>query len=398
MASACAPVVVTRILACPVTMSRRDVVTDATHWVVKIGSSVFLRDDRHVDRPTFASLVEGIDGLLEQGRGVTVVSSGAVALGREHLGWPEDSEDIAEQQALAALGQSRLVQMYESEFAHYGRRAAQILFSRADLDDRERFLNARRALERLHRFEAVPIINENDSVATEELHFGDNDRLAAMTCAVEQADLLVLLSDVRGICRIDKDDETGVRNLGDRISSISVGDPMLDEVAGPSQTEVGTGGMTSKVVASRIAARLDVPTVVAPGKRREVLLELATGADVGTLLTPEGDREYGGKRAWLASSARTAGAVIVDPGARRAIQRDGASLLPTGVVAVEGEFSEGSVVELRTEDDGGFGRGIAVYAADEVRQIAGQQSTEIESILGYRTLDCVVHRDSMALV
>jgi glutamate 5-kinase len=236
-------------------MAERTDLSQREHWVIKIGSSVFLRDDRHVDRPTFAGLVRGIDALAGEGHRVTIVSSGAVALGRERLGWPDvdDTSAITDQQALAALGQSRLVQMYESELSHYDRKVAQILFSRADLDDRERFLNARRALGRVHQFGAIPIINENDSVATEELHFGDNDRLAAMTCGVEQADVLVLLSDVDGIYDV-REGEDGERVFGERLSCIGVEDPKLDEIAGPSESDVGTGGMVSKASDRRATA------------------------------------------------------------------------------------------------------------------------------------------------
>ncbi|MFB6264453.1 MAG: glutamate 5-kinase [Bradymonadaceae bacterium] len=381
-------------------MDRREAVDESEHWVVKIGSSVFLRDDRHVDRPTFAGLVREIDELLSSGRRVTLVSSGAVALGREHLGWEPAAErdDIPEQQALAALGQSRLVEMYETELAHYDRKVAQILFSRADLDDRERFLNARRALRRLHEYGAVPVINENDSVATEELRFGDNDRLAAMTCGVVEADMLVLLSDVDGILEVEGVDESGERQFGDRISSVAVDDPLLDEVAGPARTSVGTGGMVSKVMAARIAARVGAGTVVAPGKRAGVLRALLAGEDVGTFLDPEPGRELEGKKVWLGASARPVGGIRCDAGAREAIVEEGASLLPAGIAGVEGDFAEGSVVELRDEEGEPFARGVAVYGAEELRAIAGCRSDEIEAVLGRRLLDCAVHRDSLVVL
>ena len=378
---------------------QRSDLAEARHWVVKIGSAVFLRDDRHVDRPTFASLMEGVDRLMAAGHRVTIVSSGAVALGRERLGWPdfEGRSDITDKQALAALGQSRLVQMYESELQHYDRKVAQILFARADLDDRERFVNARRALRRVHRFGAVPIINENDSVATEELRFGDNDQLAAMTCGVEQADMLVILSDVDGIYDVEIGEE-GERRLTERIERIRVDEPKLDEVAGPSESGVGTGGMISKVIASRIAARVGAPTVIAPGKRVGVLGQIRQGEPVGTLLDPGESEELAGKKVWLGAGARAVGTLRCDAGARRALVEQGASLLPSGVIEVEGDFSEGSVVELEDESEELFGRGVAVYGAEAIREIAGHQSDEIDEILGTRMLDCVVHRDSMVLL
>ena len=380
-------------------MTEREDLSGARHWIVKIGSSVFLRDDRHVDRPTFAGLVRDVDLLLRRGHRVTIVSSGAVALGRERLGWPEvdGDSDITDQQALAALGQSRLVQMYESELAHYERKVAQILFSRADLDDRERFLNARRALRRVHQFGAVPIINENDSVATEELRFGDNDRLAAMTCGVEQADLLILLSDVDGIYDVERE-VGGERVYGDRLSAIGVADPKLDEIAGPSDSDVGTGGMVSKVIASRIAARVGAPTVVAPGKRPGILESLQEGEDVGTYIDPGEREELAGKKVWLGAGARAVGTIYCDAGARRALVERGASLLPSGITEIEGAFGEGGVVELRDADGELFARGVAVYSADDLRQIAGHQSDAIDEILGYRIFDCAVHRDSLVLL
>lgn len=379
-------------------MTDRGNLSAARHWIVKIGSSVFLRDEQNVDRPTFASLVGEVDALVRAGHRVTIVSSGAVALGREHLGWSDarGASDITDLQALAALGQSRLVQMYENELAHYDRKVAQILFSRADLDDRERFLNARRALERLHRFGAIPVINENDSVATEELRFGDNDRLAAMTCGVEQADLLVLLSDVEGIMEVEE--RGGEQTFGDRISEITVDDPNLDEVAGPTGSSVGTGGMVSKVVAARIAARVGAPTIVGPGKRRGVLESLRAGENVGTLIDPGDQEELEGKKVWLGAGARAVGTVVCDEGARRAILEEGASLLPSGIVRVEGDFGEGGVVELRDPDRALLARGIAVYGSEDLRQIAGHHSDEIPEILGHRVLDCAVHRDSLVLL
>jgi glutamate 5-kinase len=379
-------------------MTNRDELADAEHWVVKIGSSVFLRDDRHVDRPTFASLVRDLDALANLDHRLTIVSSGAVALGREHLGWPDTNEasEIADLQALAALGQSRLVQMYESEFSHYGRKVAQILFSRADLDDRERFSNARRALWRVHDYGAIPVINENDSVATEELHFGDNDRLAAMTCSVERADLLVLVSDVEGIFEVV--DEEGARSFGDRIPSVDVDDPTLDRVAGPAASAVGTGGMVSKVIAARIAARIGAPTVVAPGKEPGILRALRDGDDVGTLIEPGERQQLAGKKVWLGAGARAVGSVVCDDGARRALVSEGASLLPSGVVEVRGEFGEGSVVELEDESAAAFARGVAVYDADDIRAIAGRHSSEIDEIVDEHIFDCVIHRDSLVVL
>jgi glutamate 5-kinase len=379
-------------------MKRSDWISKSEHWVVKIGSAVFLRGSRQLDRPAFASLVEDVVALLAAGKRVTLVSSGAVALGREHLGWPEhDRSDIPDLQAYAAVGQPRLMQMYADEFGHHGHKIAQVLFSRGDLDDRARFLNARMALEQIHRLGVVAIVNENDTVATEELRFGDNDRLAAMTCGLASAHLLVILSDVASVFDVEVDDN-GQRHFTTRISHIAADDPHLQEVAGPSASGVGRGGMISKVQAAQTAARMGVPTVIAAGKERGILAQIAQLSDIGTLITPAGDSGLAGKKVWLGASARPVGRLVCDAGAVRALTERGASLLPSGVASVEGGFSEGAVVELVDPSGEVFGRGLAVYSAEDVSRIAGHQSDEIEGILGFSILDTVVHRDSMVML
>lgn len=381
-------------------MDRKDIANAAEHWVVKIGSNVFLRDQRALDRPSFTSLVADMNRVLEAERTLTVVSSGAVALGREHLGGAESgvaTREIPHLQALAAMGQSRLIQMYGDEFAYYGRKVAQILLSRADLDDRGRYLNSRMALGRLHELGAVPIINENDTVATDELRFGDNDTLAAMTCGVVGADLLVLLSDVEAVFDVEED-EDGARTFTDRIVTIDADDPTLDRVAGPSSTSIGTGGMVSKVQAARTAARMGVPTMIAPGKRRGVLSAIARGDDVGTLILPPNEARLAGKKVWLGTGALATGSLEVDEGAVRALLNQGASLLPSGIVEVHGPFSEGAVVEICGPDGEVVARGVSVYDSADVERIAGHHSNDIEAILGYKVLDAVVHRDSLAVL
>ncbi len=373
----------------------RDELAKLDHWVVKIGSAVLLRGAQRVDRGTFVSLVAEIAALVELGHRVTVVSSGAVALGRQrvapHAGGP--STDLPRLQALAAIGQARLIQMYDREFSEYGLQAAQILLGRADLDGRTSFLNARLTLDTLHRMGVVAVVNENDTVATDELRFGDNDELAAMTCGIAKADLLVILSDVEGI--LDRDDEG---ELGARLPSIAANDPELDRIAGPSSSGFGRGGMVSKVRAARSAARFGCSTVIAPGKRPGVLMALRNGEDVGTVVKAEGQSSVVGRKVWLGAGALSAGSVSCDGGAVQALSKRGASLLPSGIVAVEGEFGEGSVIDLLDESGAPFARGIATYSSNDIRRIAGSNSEEIASILGYRVLDAVVHRDNLLLL
>ncbi len=377
-------------------MNRKALLEPTRHWVIKLGSAVFLRDGNAVDRTTFAGLIEDIDALMQRGIRVTLVSSGAVALGRQSMGIvASPGVDVPRSQAYAALGQSRLMQMYESEFAHYGRKVAQILFTRTDLDDRQRFLNARHALDTVHELGAIPVINENDSVATEELRFGDNDQLAAMTCGLVRADLLVILSDVAGIYDVEVDGATGIRKFKDRIEHISLDDKRLDEIAGPTMSGVGTGGMVTKVLSARIAGRFGISTVIAPGKRRHVLQELADGMDVGTLVHTQTGTSVVGTKAWLGTGARAIGRLVCDAGAVKAVLETGASMLSSGIVSVEGDFTEGDVVELVGPDRVAFARGVSVYRSADIQKIAGHQSDEIQGILGYKILDEIVHRDHL---
>lgn len=374
-------------------MSRQEIVAAAEHVVVKIGSAVLVRGARRVDRATFVALVADLNAMIDNGRRVTVVSSGAVALGRQRL--PADAAstvDLPRLQALAALGQSRLIQMYDREFAEYERQVAQILLGRADLDQRTSFLNARLTLDAVHRLGAVPVVNENDTVATEELRFGDNDELAAATCGLVQADLLVILSDVEGVLHRATDG-----TLTDRIVQIAADDPQLDAIAGPSQSGFGRGGMISKVHAARTAGRFGASTIIAPGKRPGVLAELFAGEDIGTLITPPQSHVHG-RKVWLGAGAMPAGSLVCDAGARRAVEERGASLLPSGVGEVRGDFASGAVVELVDASGTPFARGISTYSAEDTRRIAGHNSDQIATILGFKVLDSVVHRDNLLLL
>ena len=372
----------------------------AEHWVIKLGSNVLLERPGLLDRPTFAALVRGVDALMRRGIAVTIVSSGAVALGRQLMADRDHgSRSIPRLQALAALGQPRLLNLYDAEFSHYGRQVAQLLFTRGDLDDRGRYLNARYAIEEVRALGAIPIINENDTVATEELRFGDNDQLAAMTCGLVGADLLVILSDVDGVYEVEVVASSGARRFTTRIPEIEAQNKRLDELAGPSRSGVGTGGMVTKITAARIAARVGAPTIIAPGKRAGVLEALAAGEDVGTLLLPDdSQRAASGKKVWLGTSALAVGSIVCDAGAARAVRERGASLLPVGITEVRGDFDEGSTVELLTQDGERFGLGVSVYGSRALTLLVGATTDEIEERLGYKLLDCAVHRDNLVCV
>ena len=377
----------------------RMVLQACQHWIIKLGSAVLIRDDGLLDRPVFASVISEINALMEMGCKVTIVSSGAVALGRMRLAPNEKtgSMDLPRLQALAALGQAKLIALYDDELSNYGKRVCQVLLGPGDIDHRQRFLNARLTLEAVHRLGAVAVVNENDTVATEELRFGDNDRLAAMTCGLVRGDVLVLLSDVDGIHDVETSEEGSRRLLG-RISSIGLDDPKLDAIAGPPVSGVGRGGMVSKVQAARLAARFGVKTVVAPGKMLGVLGALRDGQDVGTLMVPAHGTDLVGRKVWLGTSAIPVGTIHCDAGAKRAVLERGASLLPSGIQDVTGEFAEGSVVALAGGDGEVFAKGLCVYAASDIRRIAGAQSADIASILGFRILDSVIHRDSLVIL
>lgn len=376
-----------------------------TCWVVKIGSAVLMREDGGIDRGAFCRLIESLAAVVAAGHRLVLVTSGAVAAGRLRMSFnkrPTGGRSIPTLQALAALGQSRLMHLYEAEFSHYGVAVAQVLLTRDDFDDRRRYINARHALGALHGFNAVPIINENDSVGTDEIRFGDNDQLAAMVAAMVAADRLVLLSDIDGLYtanpKVDPD--------ATRLPEVMAMDPSLDAMVGGTLDPTGgfgTGGMRTKLTAARIAARTGIETIIAPGKQPRVLERLLTGDNqVGTLLTPspQVDR-LAARKAWIGLGVRPKGRVWCDDGAARAVCERGTSLLPKGVTRVEGEFRDGEAVELvqnNGEPDGeAFARGLALYSADAMRRIAGHHSDQIEGILGYHILDAVIHRDDLVL-
>jgi glutamate 5-kinase len=286
------------------------------------------------------------------------------------------------------------MQSYESEFALYDLHVAQILLTRDDFNDRRRYINARRALTAVHTFGAIPIVNENDTVATEEIRFGDNDQLAAMVAAMMTADLLFLLSDVDGLYTQDPRLEPDA----ERILSERAHAARLDPMVADSPSGVGTGGMRTKLLAARLAATVAIPTVIAHGKRPAVISDLLAGAQIGTRLYPDpGAERVPARKAWIGTGPMPRGRIFCDDGAVHAIFSRGKSLLPSGIVRVEGDFQEGDAVELADSHGSAFAQGLSSYPASAVRKIMGHQSTQIFGLLGYRTLDAVVHRDELAL-
>ncbi len=356
-------------------------IPDGRRVVVKIGSkSLVSASDR------FEALAHQIAALRAEGRSVVVVSSGAIALGRQRLGFEKRPTEMAALQACAAVGQSLLMRAWEEAFAPHDVPVAQILLTHADLADRERYLNARAAIDSLLDLRAIPIINENDTVAVDEIKFGDNDQLAAMVATLTGADLLVLLTDVEGLL----DEE------GRRVSLVDDPERAAALVSG-GQTDLGSGGMGSKLEAARRATLRGIPSVIADARDARVLARVLSGEDVGTLFTPKGSR-LASRKHWIAYTLRPRGTIIVDAGAAEAIRGGRRSLLPAGIAGVRGDFSPGDAVTL--VDLGGIeiARGLCRYGTRDAARIAGAGTRDIGAILGFHGGDEVVHRDDLVLV
>lgn len=373
-------------------MSARDQIPETRRWVVKIGSALLTRDGEGLDRPMLATWVEQLAERRRAGREVVIVSSGAVAEGMARMGWRQRPKTLHELQAAAAIGQMGLVRAYEDCFQAWGLHTAQILLTRDDLADRSRYLNARSTLRTLLKLGVVPVINENDTVATDELRFGDNDTLAALVANLIEADLLILLTDQAGLFDQDPRQNPEAR----LIPEARVSDPLLDRVAGGSGSTLGRGGMVTKIRAARLAARSGTPTLIAPGRGERILARIGAGEPIGTLLLPSEEPQTARKR-WLAGHLQARGRLVLDQGAVRALREQGKSLLAVGVKAVQGRFNRGEVVICIDESGNEIARGLVNYSAEETERIRGQPSSAFESILGYLDDEELIHRDNLVL-
>ncbi|MBB6342409.1 glutamate 5-kinase [Pseudomonas fluvialis] len=371
----------------------RDKVTGAQRWVVKIGSALLTADGRGLDRGAMAVWVEQMVALRRAGVELVLVSSGAVAAGMSRLGWTARPSAIHELQAAAAVGQMGLVQAWESSFGEHGLHTAQVLLTHEDLSDRKRYLNARTTLRTLVELGAIPVINENDTVATDEIRFGDNDTLAALVANLVEADLLVILTDRDGMFDADP------RNNPDAqlIFEARADDPALDAVAGGTGGALGRGGMQTKLRAARLAARSGAYTMIVGGRIERVLDRLKAGERLGTLLSPERGL-LAARKQWLAGHLQMRGTLTLDAGAVKALTVDGKSLLPVGVRAVEGSFRRGEMVACVGPDGQEVARGLANYAAADAQKIVGLPTDRIEAVLGYIDEPELVHRDNLVLV
>lgn len=373
-------------------MAERTELAQSRRWVVKVGSALLTDDGRGLNVEVIEGLVDQLVALRARGCEVVLVSSGAVAAGIVRLGWESRPHLVHELQAAAAVGQSVLVQSYESAFKRHDIATAQVLLGHDDVIARDRYLNARGTLKTLLQLGVVPVVNENDTVVTEEIRFGDNDTLAALVSNLIDADALVLLTDQQGLYHQDPR-----RNpAAEMVQLCDVHDPTLDAMAGEGGA-LGRGGMVTKLRAARLAARSGTETIIASGRVDDVLSSIAAGANVGTWLRT-GKEPQNARKQWLASMVQSSGRVELDAGAIKVLRDSGRSLLPVGVRAVQGSFSRGELVSCCDGDGHEIARGLVNYSAEETRRIMGSASKDIESILGYQAEEELIHRDNLVLV
>ena len=366
---------------------------DARRIVVKVGSSLVTNEGRGLDDEAIGEWCRQLASLMRDGREVVMVSSGAIAEGMKRLGWRTRPREINELQAAAAVGQMGLAQVYETKLRLNGVGSAQVLLTHADLADRERYLNARSTLLTLLGLGVVPVINENDTVVTDEIKFGDNDTLGALVANLVEADALVILTDQKGLFTADPrrhPDATFVHEA-------RAGDVALEAMAGGVGSAIGSGGMITKILAAKRAAGSGASTVIAWGREPDALLRLTRGEAIGTLLVAQTAKHQARKR-WMADHLQLRGAVVVDAGAARKLRDEGKSLLPIGMTGVEGEFSRGDVIAVRDPEGAELARGLANYSSVEARTLCRKPSTDFERLLGYVAEPEMVHRDNMVLM
>ena len=366
-------------------------IAEAKRLVIKVGSALVTNNGQGLDLAAIDEWARQIGLLRRDGKQVVLVSSGAIACGMQRLGWSKRPSAVHELQACAAVGQMGLAQVYESAFGKLGVQTAQILLTHDDLADRKRYLNARSTLSTLLELGVVPIINENDTVITDEIKFGDNDTLGALVANLIDADGLIILTDQPGLFTADPRKDPGAT----LISEARAGDPTLEAMAGGVGTQYGSGGMITKVIAAKRAASSGTHTVSASGREPDVMARLASGEAVGTLLVSE-TAPLNARKQWLADHLLLAGQLLLDEGAVSALH-DGKSLLPIGVMEVQGEFERGAAVACLSPDGTEVARGLSNYSSSDARRIARHASHDIEEILGYLDEPEMVHRDNLVL-
>lgn len=373
-------------------MSRNDF-SNAKRIVVKIGSSLLTSGGLGLDKPAIAAWVEQMAQVSLQDKDIILVSSGSVAEGISRLGLKKRPTTLHELQAAASVGQMGLVRTFEDNFQKYDLHSAQVLLTHEDLSNRQRYLNARSTLLTLLGFGVVPVINENDAIATEEIRFGDNDTLAALVANLVEADLLIILTDQTGLF----DSDPGINPDAKLISSASVTDPVLDEVAGESRSGLGRGGMYTKIRAARLAARSGAATVIVSGAESNVISKVLSGQTLGTYLEPN-IAPLAARKQWLAGQLQLKGSLTLDDGAVNSLKNAGKSLLSVGVYSLTGEFQRGDLVSCLTKNGDEIARGLINYGSNDSQKILGKTSLEFEALLGYADDDELIHRDNLVIL
>ena len=370
----------------------RQTISHAKRLVIKVGSALLTNDGAGIDRQAIAAWVEQIAKLLSAGKEVVLVSSGAVAEGLARLGMDTRPQSIHMLQSAAAVGQMGLIQTYESSFRRFDRQTAQILLDHDDMANRQRYLNARSVIQTLMELSVVPIVNENDTVVTDEIRFGDNDRLAALVANLIDADALIILTDKDGMYDANPDENQDAQLINQALAS----DNALDALAGGSNGALGRGGMQTKLEAARLASRSGCNTVIAGGRNENILTRICQGENLGTLLEA-GQTPIAARKQWLAGQLQVKGRLVLDDGAAKVLRQQGRSLLAVGVTEVIGTFTRGELVSCEDSCGQEVARGLVNYNADETRLIQGKSTEEITAILGYCDDDELIHRDNLVV-
>ncbi len=373
-------------------MSNREKLKGTRRWVVKIGSALLTNDGKGLDRAAMVGWIAQMADLRKQGIEVVLVSSGAVAAGMSRLGWQQRPEAIHELQVAAAVGQMGLAQTWDSGFDWHNVQTAQVLLTHADLTNRQRYLNARSALRSMLELGVLPVVNENDSVVTDEIRFGDNDTLAALVANLVEADVLVILTDQSGLFTADPRKNPDAKLIAESNAAAVE----LDSMASGGSGRLGQGGMATKLRAARLAARSGASSVIVGGREANVLTRLAQAEALGTLLLPENEPQAARKQ-WLAGHLKMAGKLVLDAGAARALRGSGKSLLPVGVKEVQGKFGRGEMVVCVDTDGVEIARGLCNYSAAEAEKIMGLSSNRIAEVLGYVSEPELIHRDNLII-
>jgi glutamate 5-kinase len=375
-------------------IDRKTIFSKSRRIVIKVGSAVLTSSEQGLDQDRIERLASDISSIMGQGREVVLVSSGAIAAGLAKLGLRKTkSMPLSLKQAAAAIGQSGLMWMYEKTFGTHGKKVAQVLLTREDLSNRTRFLNARNTLQTLLDYGVIPIINENDTVSVDEIKFGDNDNLSSMVVHLTDADLLIVLSDIDGLYTADPKIDASAK-LIPVVEKITA---EMERSAGDAHTSLGTGGMRSKLMTAKKVGAFGAPMVILNGKKNGVLQALFEGAAVGTLFLPKPEKQDSRKH-WIAYTVCSNGRVMVDDGALEALMNKGKSLLPGGIARVEGSFKVGDCVTCVDRSGNAFARGLVKYSSADLDRIKGLKTSQIESVLGHKDYDEVIHRDDLVIL